>query len=163
MFRRVVAILVLVGIAASQAATLPHTHTAALANDSHDHNGRPHFHFDFLGHGHAHEPHGHPHGDGRGHRHEPATRPPAGGPLAENGGGAPAHNDSAVYFLAGPLLPASSGGPMVGPPELSAIARMPISDALLPDPSWAAGGAWHPPDRCCSPGKLFLKLRVLLL
>lgn len=75
MFRRIVAIFVIVGFIASQWLALPHAHGATAHASEHSHSTAPHIHLSWFCEGHPHE-HGHPHGNCD-HEHDESGTAPA--------------------------------------------------------------------------------------
>ncbi|MEX2025830.1 MAG: hypothetical protein WEH44_00995 [Pirellulaceae bacterium] len=145
MFRRLVAILTLLGFFAGQLAMVPHAHAAGSPDEQRQHSSRPHIHVG--GHGHAHD-----------HSHTtPASDRSSLGDI-----GAPGldHDADAIYL--------SDGNSTLGTArdERVVITTIVLSADLLTG-SWqplAQQGLavpFHPPDRFPAGSKLFLTLRTL--
>lgn len=147
MFRRLVALLTLLGFFAGQLAMVPHAHAAGWPDEQHS--TKPHIHVGGRGHDHSHA---------RGHHHATPARDRS--PQEGIGGPGHDHDADAIYL--------SDGNSTLGTArdERVVITTIGLSADLVTGnwQSLAQQGLavpFHPPDPFPAGSKLFLTLRTL--
>jgi hypothetical protein len=148
---------VIVGLFASQLASVPHAHAGISAEEQQKHDATPHFHCTWLSH--AHHEHGHSH-DGHSHHHdrpaEPAERTTL--PDGLNGVG---HDATAVYcpgrVLAASVVQQDSLLSLLSDLGTLALSQPPAELR----PCGGMFGRRRPPDEAVDGSNIYLKLRNL--
>lgn len=150
MFRRIVSLLMVTVVFASQLATMPHVHGATSQEQQENHDAIPHFHW----HGHCSHCGSHSHGDD-GHHHPGRQNGPAESHPID-------HDSDAVYLV--------GGVDFIGPSttQLTAIQSVfaaPALPAVLPTNGVEAltrfEARWRPPDQVLDDSDAYLTLRTL--
>jgi hypothetical protein len=165
MFQRCVSLLLILGLLASQLATVPHAHGAIPAEDQREHDAAPHFHCDWLGqaehdHNHEHHSHHHSHFGQRPADESSRSSDDSDGQLLGTVTGAD-HDANAVFVAKQTYIvsrtihkdPASAC-------QFVVLATLPncLSDSrAIFDPF----ALWHPPDKVLDGSEIYLTLRNL--
>lgn len=158
MFRRMVAILVALGLLASHLAAIPHAHGGMSAAEQKRHDATPHFHS--HGPGHAH------HGRRHDHRHSPKSHkthlPQLPAEVAGEGALSPVtveSHDSSTVFV--PVSATSSAQKVASvTADTGTWTSAPCELLAASQVKWASA-PWHPPDEVLDGSKLYLTLRTL--
>ena len=158
MFRRIVAIFVVVGFIAGQWLAIPHSHGAATRILGHSHSSSPHIHLSwFFGDCHAHEHAHHGHGHGKcGPEHRESS------PLSPAVADGTDHDSDALYISIGN---SSVGSPTRGGHSSVTTAKsLLVLTPVLVTSSKVLGlesGRLHPPEVRAPNCALYLTLRTL--